>query len=318
VTAGDERDADPAAMGVVTIESSSVRIGVLASMGAGMTELSVRGAAGEWVHLMRPAPERPTWFNDLACYSLAPWSNRISEARFRYGGRERVLRADWPDGTAIHGDVKSRAWRVLDRSPISARLGYESRSVPDSNWPWRYGAEVRYEVREAAVQIELAVRNEGSQPFPAGLGFHPFWLKHVLGNEARVTLVTGGRYPAERVIPTGPARRDSFSERLARGEHLGDDALDDVFAGFDGQAKIEWGGVAVEFECSPQLGHAVVYHPVIDGRPGEYFCLEPVSMVNDGFKLKSKGWPGTGVREVAPGQELRVSWRMTVRGPHAD
>ena len=187
-------------MDVIVLESDVVRIGVLPRLGAGLTEMSLR-IPGGWEPLMRPTPERPTWFNDLACYLLVPWSNRISDASFRYGGRDRVLKADWPDGTAVHGDVKTREWRLLDRSPYSARLGYDSRDSKDTNWPWRYGAEVRYEVRGASVITELALRNDGSQPFPAGLGFHPFWQRRVLGHEARVTLHTSGRYPAEKMIP---------------------------------------------------------------------------------------------------------------------
>lgn len=299
-------------MSIIEIESGPLRIGVLPSLGAGLTEFSWRDGSGTRRPLMRPAPQRPAWFNDLSCYLLAPWSNRIAGASFRYGGKERVLRADWPDGTAIHGDVKTRVWRILDRAPGSARLAYESSGVKDSNWPWRFGAEVRYELSDDRLRIDLAVRNAGSQPFPAGVGFHPFWQRTVNGHEARITLRTTGRYPCEKMIPTQPARADAVSRRLALGESLGTEFLDDCFAGFDGAARIEWGPLAAAFECSPRLGHAVVYSPVVDGVPGESFCLEPVSMVNDGFRLKGKGWPGTGVREVAPGDELRVWWTVRV------
>lgn len=299
-------------MSIIAIESETLRVGILPELGAGMTDLSMRTRGDAWVPLMRPTPVGPTWFNSLACYHLAPWSNRISQAWFRYGGRERTLRPDWPDGSAIHGDAKARPWRLLDRSPNSARFAYHSRESKDTNWPWRYGTQVRYELRGQSVRIELTLRNEGSQPFPAGLGFHPFWQRRVLGEEAVITLRTKGRYPADQMIPTGPAVRDALSEGLCAGQTLGNVELDEIFAGFDGNARIAWGPVHVDYECSPDLGHAVIYAYAADGQPGDFFCLEPVTMLNDGFKLKGKGWPGTGVRDLAPGTEWRVWWNITV------
>ena len=40
--------------------------------------------------------------------------------------------------------------------------------------------------------------------------------------------------------------------------------------------------------------------------PGQdFFCVEPVSHVNDGFNMLERGVEGTGVRVLAPGQTLR-------------
>ena len=49
--------------------------------------------------------------------------------------------------------------------------------------------------------------------------------------------------------------------------------------------------------------------------PGQdYFCVEPVSHVNDGVNLAARGVEGTGVHVLAPGQSLRGAVRFTVGG----
>jgi aldose 1-epimerase len=56
-----------------------------------------------------------------------------------------------------------------------------------------------------------------------------------------------------------------------------------------------------------ELGHVVVYTPRdADGSPNEFFCVEPVTMVNDGFNLREQGEQGTGVRTLEPGETLRT------------
>jgi aldose 1-epimerase len=56
------------------------------------------------------------------------------------------------------------------------------------------------------------------------------------------------------------------------------------------------------------LRHLVIYVP-----PGEdFFCVEPVSHVNDGFNLLERGVADTGVRVLAPGQTLAGAVRLRV------
>jgi aldose 1-epimerase len=303
----------------IVLESERLRVEVLPALGAGLSDFSVRGPGGAWSPLMRRAVSRPAHWNDLACYLLAPWSNRIAGAAFTFGGTRRVLRANWPDGTAIHGDVGAREWRVVDRSPESACLRVEAREAAGRNWPWAYAADVRYEVRGGIFRAALGVTNLDESPMPAGLGFHPYFAKVLwsVRDDVRVRVPNAGRYPATGMIPTGPAVMEEASRRLAAGGPLGDLELDDVFAGFTGGAEIEWpsSGVTAAWRCSPEAGHAVVYTPVHAGSPGAHFCLEPVTMVNDGFNRMARGQAGTGVRVLGPGERLGVWWEMAVRGP---
>jgi len=298
-------------MGTIRISEAGLSAAIEPRVGAGLSRLSLQRADGP-CEILRPA-EGVGRFADLSMYLMAPWTNRIASASFEFGGRRRQLRADWEDGTAIHGDVKTREWRILDRTPVSARMTLDSREFGDANWPWLYAAEVRYEIEGGSLLCDLAVHNLGESPMPAGLGFHPFFSRSLReGDDVRVKVVTSGRYPVRNMIPAGPAGPDAATARLSEGGPLGELSLDDVFGGFRAPAVLTWdrSGVEVRLECTANLGHVVVFSPRGEKGMRPWFCVEPVTMVTDGFNLMSKGQEGTGVQVAAPGDWLRC--RMTI------
>jgi aldose 1-epimerase len=272
-------------MGTIRISEGALSAAIEPGVGAGLSGLTLERPDGPCEILRRA--EGVGRFADLSMYLMAPWTNRIAGASFEFGGRRYELRPDWEDGTAIHGDVKTREWRILDRTPVSARLGLHSRDLEDANWPWPYE--------------------------PAGLGFHPFFSRSLRqGDDVRVKVVTAGRYPVRALIPAGRARPDEVTARLSAGGPMGDLALDDVFAGFDPPAVIAWdrSGVEARIECTANLGRVVVFSPRAEGAMKPWLCVEPVTMVTDGFNLMSKGQSDTGVQVVAPEAWLRC--RMTI------
>jgi aldose 1-epimerase len=306
---------------VITLQSTALRLSILPSLGGGITNFeAVHPDMGD-VPLWRPASTNPTSFNSLASYSLVPWSNRIDRGVLGFAGKTHQLRTDWPDGTAIHGDAKHRPWHVLDRSPISVHLTTGSITQSDRNFPWPYEATIRYELRGNTLLTRLGVINRSAEPFPAGLGFHPFWFRQLagargnLGEQARVTLDVKGRYPCERIMACAPAKEDDVTRQLRSGSTLESLDLDDVFSGFSGKASIQWpgSGLVARYECSPEFSHAVLYSPST-GPVAPYFCLEPVTMVNNGFALRESGWVDTGVAVVEPGRAFEGVWSVTIDG----
>jgi aldose 1-epimerase len=296
-------------MGTIRISDGPITVSIEPEIGAALTGLVLDTGDGPF-RILRFANDAGR-FTDTSMYLMAPWTNRITGAAFEFQGKTHKLRSDWEDGSAIHGDVKARPWRILDRTPLSARLAYDSRGFKDSNWPWPYEAQVRYEIDGTALVCELGVRNLGESPMPAGVGFHPFFSRG--SDQVEVKLATTGRYPVKNMIPTGPAVSDDVTSRLAKGGPLGDLALDDVFAGFGGNAEISWPASRTEavIECSKNFSHVVVFSP--RGKQGmeDWFCVEPVSMVTNGFNLMARGQPETGVELVSPGAWMRAT--MTIR-----
>lgn len=305
----------------LTLEAGRLLARVRPDLGGGVSEFSVLGPDGTaWPLLRRAAPDAGH-FNELACYTLAPWSNRIAGAAFGFGGRAHRLRPDWPDGTAIHGAVKDLPWRVVDRTPVSARLRFDGREGEGVNFPFPFACEARYELDGGGLTIGVRIVNTGAGSMPAGCGFHPFFVRRLWDERDRVEvrLPVSGRYPTEGMIPTGAAEDDAVARGLRRGgaleEVAGGAELDDVFAGFAGPAEVRWpaSGVRALIDHSENLGHAVVYSARRGGEWLPWFCVEPVSMVNDGFNLQARGEPGTGVRVLEPGGAMDARFRLAVR-----
>lgn len=301
----------------LTLESPNILAVIDPDLGAAVLDLSIRGPGGQWSPLMRRATHETCTPGETGMFLMAPWSNRIAGAAFDFQGRAHTLRSNFNDGTAIHGDAWTRPWRITDRTPVTASLVFDSREHEHVNFPWAFGVLARYEVTPDTFEIDLSVSNLDRAPMPAGLGLHPHFRRRLWADndEVRLRAPVGGRYPCKNQIPTGPAIGDEASNALRELAPLGNPGLDDVFSAFSGEAVIEWPASAVRMTmtCSESLDHLVVFTPRdASGGALSWFCVEPTSMVNDGFNLMQRGQSGTGVRVLEPGQTLksRVSMRI--------
>lgn len=324
---------------MIKIEEGGLSLVIDPAIGAGVRRLDLIGPLAKHavqrgaqptsqdqtgVAFWRPTSGAASHFNDLACYVMLPWCNRIDGGTFDFEGIPRRVKINWPDGTAIHGDTMHRPWRILDRSPLSARLGFDSSDHADFNWPWPIEATVRYEIESlgdsaTAVHLALSVTNRGDTAMPAGGGWHPYFRREIApGDRVALQADVTGRYPCERVMPVGLAAMDETARWLATGGELGLRSMDDVFAGFGGNASVRYdrAGLTARWRCSGELSHAVIFSPIDDVRgrrtAKDFFCFEPVTMVNNGLNLLAQGWSGTGVLRLAPGETMSASWTMTV------
>jgi aldose 1-epimerase len=301
-----------------TIESVPLRATIDPDLGASLMDLAMLTPRGDWRPIMRRAPSDSGRAGDAAMFLMAPWTNRVANARFTFQGQRHELTPNFPDGTAIHGDAWTRPWRITDRTPVSATLLFDSREHDRVNFPWAFGVRARYEVTPDSLTVDLSVTNLDREPFPAGAGLHPFFNRRLWADddEVRVRAPVGGRYPCEGQLPTGPATGDEASQTLRELAPLGNPGLDDVFNAFSGEAVIEWPASAVRLTmtCSESLDHLVLFTPR-DPKGGalSWFCLEPTSMVNDGFNLMERGQGGTGVRVLEPGATLDTQTTMRMQ-----
>jgi len=305
----------------VLIESDDLRLALDPALGAGVTRLDLNRGDGAWTPLWRPALPQTTHFNDLACYTLAPWSNRIAGGRFAWQGEQHELLPDWPDGTAIHGCVKDRPWRILDRSPVSARFGYDAALDPSPGFPFSFRALIRYEIDGASLRIDLDLINaDPSRTMPAGLGLHPYFQRRLWSDDddLRLTLPVVSRYAAPRMLPLSPPEDDAVCTALRLGTRLSGVLLDDCFLGSLDGARIDYpaSGVTLRLGASGAFTHTVLYTGRGMAEQPPFFCLEPVTMVNNGFNLTGRGWHD-GVVALAPGARLSARFTLDVerRGP---
>jgi aldose 1-epimerase len=104
---------------------------------------------------------------------MAPWCNRIGAEPTEVNGRTVSVPSNFPDGTAIHGQVYDARWKVESDDSLGIVAGGDG-------WPWRYRCSLRVTIADAALTIEQSITNLAHSPMPAGLGLHP-WFRRPLG-----------------------------------------------------------------------------------------------------------------------------------------
>jgi aldose 1-epimerase len=313
---------------MITLANDTLRLGIDPNLGAGIADFAVKGPTGFYFPLMRRAAPGESNASLLGSFFMAPWVNRIRGATFTFRGKEHRLRPTTADGLAQHGDVRKRVWRVLEQAADRAALEFDSRSVTDSNWPWAYTSRAVYTLTKDTMSIELSVTNTDREAFPAGCGHHPYFARRLWHDADVIELQAGvgGKYPLSGGCASGPAASDPLASHFAALRALPAQALDAVFAGFDGAATLRWpsSGVNLRIEASKELGHLLVFAPHGAGSGGtnaalSFIAVEPQSQVNDAFNLaKALGHePGgsgdpTGTVVLEPGQTLRTTCAFRV------
>ncbi len=232
------------------------------------------------------------------CFPLVPYSNRIRDARFCFRGRDINLPApEYTAPHALHGRGWREGWTVEAAGNGEARMGFEHTR---GAWPWRYRAEQDVRAESNRLHITVSITNLDTQPMPAGIGLHPYFVRP---EGMWLAAATGGRWatlPGEAGLP---------HRREAAPADLSAPGLDHCFHGWTGRA--EFGGVTglvVSITASPSLGNLVIYTPL--GK--SCFCVEPVSHVNNAVNLDRLS-EAEQMAVLLPGATLSGTMTLSVR-----
>ncbi|MEQ8268794.1 MAG: aldose 1-epimerase [Parvibaculum sp.] len=244
---------------------------------------------------------------DMGCYPLVPFSGRITNGRFRFGGHKVQLP---PDDIcvphAIHGRGWQSPWDVLEAGATHARLRFiHDGGDPVWTWPWGFEAEQTIVLEEDGLSVVMRLTNRAAGPMPGGLGLHPFF-------EGRETAWLCTHLPkvwesGADGVPTGLAPAPS-KWRFDSPRAMREVEVDHCFSESEGRFRIGWNdrpfALRIEAEGAP---HAIVYAP-----PGEdFFCAEPVSHAPDAVN-RPEGDSVTGLRRLAPGEMMELRCRFIV------
>lgn len=241
------------------------------------------------------------------CYPLLPFSNRIREGRFRWQGRDVALPANPGQAHAMHGFGHARPWTVVQQGGdhIVMTLAHEPAG---EDWPWPMQAWQTFRLAEAGLDAEMAIRNDGDAAMPVGGGFHPFFAR-VPG--LRVRFDAELMWPADAGgVATGRTTVGE-RERFLRERNLPDGDLSVYYSGWKRIATLKRPeGAALTLRAGDGLDHLVLHAP----GGCDFVCLEPVSHVADAVNLAARGWEGTGLLSLAPGETAtwRMQWQIAV------
>jgi aldose 1-epimerase len=290
----------------VTIANGSARLAVVPGLGSGIARYWTE-TGGRQINWLRPAAAKalaacePT---GLACFPLVPYSNRIRNGCFPFGGELIAMpRSETREAHAEHGHGWVSPWTVLEGS--ADRLITEYRHAADS-WPFTYSARQTFQLDDTTLHVRIELRNDDCRPMPCGIGLHPYFPRDA---DSRLCAEVKGMWrnhadtlPVEHVSPP-------HDQNPARGLAVDRVELDNVFTEWSRLAVMEWPSrkQRLEMVATPPLKFLVIYTP--SGEP--YFCAEPVSNCTDAFNLAAAGVTDTGMIVLAPGQT--ISGEVTFR-----
>ena len=283
----------------IILEKDGFRLVLMPSLGG-----SVRSFSWKKENILFPAAAAPSSPLETAAFPLFPFSGRINEGRFTWGNRKVCLMPNFPpEPHAIHGQAWLAPWQVERMTAESARLTYTH--TPDS-WPWTYRAAQTFELLKTGLKVSLEIENLGSEPMPAGLGWHPYFPRgdaQLSANVSGIWVADEGMIP-DRITALGPGTDLRVPARV-------DDLnLDNAYVAQPADASIIWpaSSLTVTIRSSSELGHLVVYVP-----PGQtFFCVEPVSHAPDAVN-SAYGKETTGFRTLEPGETLSASIIVSVK-----
>ena len=279
------------------------RLSVCPGLGGAITQLSIDG-----IDLLRPWDGTDS-VRRTGCFVLAPFSNRVGDGAFEHDGQRYPLRSlSTEHPLPIHGVAWKRAWTITEQSPTSLCLTLIHRPEGEGvlDWPFAFELEHQIKLDDGGVALQLTLRNIDNRSMPAGLGWHPYFLRHdacwlrfdtsaVWRNDTR-------NLPSQKTpIPT----EWDFSTEAP----LQEPGLDTCFVGRTGPVTIHWPNEGVELTMHPSeaLDHLVVFTP-----PAEmgFFAVEPVSHANNALSMDDPA--ANGIRTLDPGETMQVSCRFSI------
>ncbi len=264
---------------MIELNNGNLRLRLDPEIGGSIVDFSAK-LGDRWIPIMRRGEEPLTKSSNASSFVLIPYSNRLRDGRFSFGGKSYQLRH--AEKHAIHGDVRDRPLRVLEDSEDRVVLEFRSDEVSDLNFPFRFSARMIYALEGFELSCRIELVNVGTESMPAGCGFHPYFNRRLPGStgEVELQIKVSGVYPGETPLPTGPAIPIAPQQDFSTQRPL-DVVLDHCFAGWDRQALIEWPGNGLEARIQAEQGmeHVILFSP--EGQ--EVFALEPVTNANDGF-----------------------------------
>ena len=296
---------------VLTLDDpdSGAFVSILPTRGGTVHRLGLPGPDGAIREILYPMRteaevERHRWAKGA---QLAPWPNRIQEARYEFQGREflPVKNFKYQGGHAIHGLVMFETAKLSAKDPDAGWMELSLFSKGWTGYPFPIRMSFRFELDPlGGFRMETTLENIGKTALPAGHGWHPYFRLSDSVLPCLLTLPAGKRLEmTENAVPSGAkARWKTFS----RPTPIGPDFLDACLE------LTATKGIATTRLSDPATGRSLeVWQEVGPGKYGyvqvfthprrHCLAIEPMTCAPNAFNN------GMGLVVLRPGEVLRTA-----------
>ena len=296
--------ARPASGTQYVLEHGDDRV-VIASVGASVREFIHRGRP--LVRAFDADVVRPNFEGAL----LAPWPNRVVDARYTWQGAALRLAVSEPDrGHALHGLV---GWLEFERVGGSGQtLELRAFVEAQTGYPFRIELRVAFELDAAGLRTTVTATNVGSGTAPFGTGPHPYlvagdgavddWTLDLPADE--VQLVSLPRLLPGDVVAVAGTEFDFTTPHP-----IGDTFIDHCFTGLRRDASgiatvrvLAADGSGVGMSWGAECAWVQVHTADGSGRSG--LAVEPMTCPPGAFNT------GQDVVALAPGASTVAAWTI--------
>jgi galactose mutarotase-like enzyme len=255
------------------------------------------------------------WNGDAAVWAgrapiLFPIVGSLAGGTYRLGSRSFAL--------SRHGFARGKPFEVLATTGSSASFRLRADDSTLAVYPFPFELEVSYVLASATLSVTASVRNTGSEPLPASLGFHPGLLWPLPYGAPRtahfIEFEADEPAPIRRINADGLLKPDELPTPVAKGRLMLNDELfrEDVLI-FDtlNSRSLRYGTahgpqIEVRFPDARYLG--------LWTKPGAPFiCIEPWQGITDPAGFTDDFTRKPGVFSVAPGASHSLNMGITLR-----
>jgi aldose 1-epimerase len=278
---------------LLTIGDGTIQVELLPAIGARLHRLRAFG------HDLLRTPDDPAehlrdpfrW----GAYLMAPWCNRIAAEPVEVNGRTVSVPSNFPDGSAIHGQVYDARWNMESDDTLGIVAGGDG-------WPWRYSCSLRLTIADATLTIEQSITNLADGPMPAGLGLHP-WFRRPLDLAVHANTVLPSNLDPDASVE---AVAGSFDLR-AMGP-VPDDLDSTWLAPRDPAVELHWPEIGVTATIRVRSAAGVC---VVVASPGslDAVAVEAQTHAPQGLRRFVRGEPGA-LQRLEPGATLTLTTEL--------
>ena len=254
-----------------------------------------------------------TWGDDAipaggAGILLAPWPNRIADARWILDGKEQKLDiTELSTGNASHGLLRNTGYRPVRAGASEVVL--EAEVFPQHGYPFHLMHRATYHLTEEQLTVTQELTNLSGAAAPFALGAHPYLkISDVPTEDLTLTVLADEVFETdEKSIPTGKVPVSGQTD-LRHGRRIGDIEFDAAFTGLPSSpgrhehVLAAPDGRSVTLWADPSFGYVHVYISTIYPGVSKAVAVEPMTAPANAFNS------GEGLRWLEPGASFSASW----------
>lgn len=242
-------------------------------------------------------------------YPLLPYSNRIADGRFKWNGRAYVLAKNFGDHPhSIHGFGWQRIWTLENIANDSVEMQLVHHA--DDDWPWDCKATQSIKLTETSVLLTLSLTNLAPSAMPAGLGWHPYFVRsqlmQVQFSAQHFWTMSDRSLPDQKIAVPDFANFDQLKA-------IGKPNLDHCYSGWDGKVMIKYPEHELTVHLTSQDCNYLVFFTPVNK---DFIAIEPVTHLNNAINFDNPEL--MGMRQLNPNEQITLSLEMAIETNEAD